>query len=85
VPGHRCGADTTYSTVDLQNYLTGLSSADQGDFFARHIFGTEPVPIDKCLSEAGFDSNLTNGELVIAGKSGLSGATESILNGVLGR
>ena len=79
------GTDTTYTTADLQNYLTSLSSADQGDFFTRHIFGTEPVPIDKCLSEAGFDSKIIDGELVIARKSGLSGAAESIFNGVLGR
>jgi hypothetical protein len=52
---------------------------------ARHIFGVEPVPIEKCLSEAGFDSKITDGELVIAGKPGLSGATGSVLNGVPGR
>lgn len=79
------GTDTTYTTADLQSYLTALSGTDQGDFFNRHIVGTGPVPIDKCLSEAGFDSKITNGELVIVRKSGLSGATESILNGVLGR
>lgn len=79
------GSDKTYTTADIQTFLTTLSGADQTDFFARHIFGTQPVPIEKCLSEAGFDSAISGGDLVVSRKAGLSSAEASILNGVLGK
>lgn len=35
-----------YTTDDMQNALQTLTGQDWGDFFARYIYGTEPLPPD---------------------------------------
>lgn len=79
------GTDSTYTTSDVQNYLTTLGGTDQSDFFARHVFGTVPVPIEKCLSEAGFDAKITGGELVVSRRPGSSPGGKSVLDSVPGK
>jgi predicted metalloprotease with PDZ domain len=79
------GSDKVYTTTDVQSYLTALSGADQSDFFGRHIFGIQPVQIEKCLSEAGFDSKIIGGELLISRRQGLSSVEEAILKRFLGQ
>lgn len=79
------GTEEVYTTADLQNYLTRLSGRDQSDFFNRHVFGSEPVPVMQCLSDAGLNAKLVDDDLLLAEKIGLTAAGQAILAAVFGK
>jgi predicted metalloprotease with PDZ domain len=79
------GSNQTYTTLDLQNHLKKLGGTNQEDFFKQHIFGVEAVPITQCLSTAGLNAKIDNGQLKIEKNPQMSGLQQSILNGVFGR
>ena len=79
------GTDLTYTTADLENYLNGLGGDGHAGFFAANIYGAEPVPIDKCLSEAGFDAKIVNGELTVSKKPAPSPLERALASGILGK
>lgn len=78
------GTNKTYKTADLQKSFTELSGKDQTDFFKQYVFGFERVPIEQCLSDAGLNAEIKNGELKVSRKTSPDKLGEAILNGVLG-
>ncbi|MCK5438352.1 MAG: hypothetical protein KAI97_00330, partial [Gemmatimonadetes bacterium] len=40
------GSTETYTAADVEALVSELSGVDQTDFYARHIYGVEPIPID---------------------------------------
>lgn len=79
------GSDRTYTTADLQESMSELSGEDQSEFFKRYVFGTERVPIETCLNEAGLTSSVENNALQIGRKPNASALESAILVGVLGK
>ncbi|NNE98651.1 MAG: hypothetical protein HKN25_06490 [Pyrinomonadaceae bacterium] len=77
------GSEKTYTTLDLQNSLAELSNASQADFFKQHVFGVTPIPIARCLSLAGLNATIENGQLKIGKHAQSTGLQRSIQNGVL--
>ncbi len=77
------GTNKTYTTADLQKSLTALSGKMQTEFFQKYVFGVEQIPIEKCLSSAGLNARIENGELHISIKSSLDKLEERTLKGVL--
>ena len=78
------GSAETYTAADVEALVSELSGVDQADFYARHIYGVEPVPIDECLREAGFHAEIAEGQLRVSRKS-VTPLEHSIIEGMLGR
>lgn len=79
------GTEKVYTTTDLQNFLTRLSGSDQSNFFNSHVSGSKPVPIIQCLSDAGLNAKLVDGDLLLSVKQGLTGGDLAIQQSVFGK
>ncbi len=79
------GTNKTYTTADVQKSLNALGEKDQADFFKQYVFGVERVPIEKCLSSAGLNVRIENGELRISKKASPDKLEEATLKGILGK
>ncbi len=78
------GSAKTYTAADVEALVSKLSGVDQADFYARHISGVEPIPIDECLREAGFRAEVAEGQLRVSRKRGATPLEDSIIEGMLG-
>ncbi len=79
------GTDNTYTTADLQSSVSKLSGKDEADFFKRYIFGSERVPVEQCLGQAGLTTSVENGPMTIKRVPNASQLEKAVLAGVLGR
>lgn len=79
------GTARTYSTNDLQTSVSELVGRDMSGFFADHIYGKEPIPIAKCLSDAGLSAEVADGHLKIARKPAASDAETTMINSMIGK
>ena len=78
------GTDRTYTTEEIQSSISRIAGADQSEFFKRYVFGTERVPIDQCLSQAGFEASVTDGKLNVKRKAAADELQRSMADKVLG-
>lgn len=78
------GTDETYSTADMHASMTKFSGSDQSEFFKKYVYGVEPVPITECLSRAGLNAEIIEGQLKVLRKEGASEIEQTILEGILG-
>jgi len=78
------GSAATYTAADVEGLVSDLSGVDHADFYARHVHGVEPIPIDECLREAGFQAEVVEGQLRVSRKSSATPLEDSIINGMLG-
>lgn len=79
------GTTRTYSTNDLQNSVSELVGRDMRGFFADHIYGKEPIPIAKCLSDVGLSAEIAEGHLKIARKPAATDAETMMVNLMIGK
>ena len=78
------GTSRTYSTRDMQDSMTKFSGRDQSEFFKKHVYGIEPVPIAECLSKAGTIASVESGQLKVFEPETSTEAKKKILDGILG-
>ena len=78
------GSADTYTAADIEALVATLSGVDLADFYARHIYGVEPIPIDECLREAGFSAEIEDGQLIVSRKRGATRLEDAIIRGMLG-
>lgn len=78
------GTDKEYTTADVRDSMAALGSSSSTDFFNKHVFGTEKIPIEQCLSKAGLNANLENGQLKIARKNKPTKSEAAIISGIFG-
>ena len=78
------GSDETYTTGDVLSAVNRLSGADLSPFFKTHIYGTEPIPVERYLSKAGYSVTIQNGQLMAKPKTDMSELERNIHKGFLG-
>ncbi len=79
------GTSRTYSTSDLESSVSRLAGRDMSSFFAKYIYGKEPIPIARCLSDAGLDAEVADGRLKIARKPSASDTENTLINSLIGK
>lgn len=77
------GTDKEYSRTELLNRLAALSDSNRG-FFEKYVYGAEPVPIAQCLSDAGLDAKVENGQLMVKRKADESAAEKKMIDAMFG-
>lgn len=78
------GSPDKYTAADVEALVSELSGVDQGDFYTRHIYGVEPIPIDACLRSAGFHAEVEAGQLRVSRRKDATPLQHSIIEGMLG-
>lgn len=78
------GSEETYTAEDVIQLASDLSGTDQTEFYNRHVFGTEPVPVDACLRAIGMDVSVDQGQLRVARSASMSPGQAAIVEGMLG-
>jgi predicted metalloprotease with PDZ domain len=77
------GTDKEYSRTELLDRLAAASDSNRG-FFEKFVYGTEPVPVAQCLSDAGLDAKVENGQLMVKRKAYESAAEKEMIDGMFG-
>ncbi len=78
------GSARTYTTDDMQAAISRFSESDQSEFFRQYVYGSERVPIEQCLSRAGFDAAITDGRLTVKRNVSASNLEKEIADKILG-
>lgn len=78
------GSPDEFGVADVERTIAGLSEHDPAAFFERHVIGTEPIPIEACLSRIGLDAKVADGQLQIARPVDLGADQAAMLAGMLG-
>jgi predicted metalloprotease with PDZ domain len=77
------GTGNEYSRKDLLARLSALSDENTG-FFSKYVYGIDPVPIAQCLSDAGLDAKVENGQLMAKRKADESAAEKEMVDAMFG-
>lgn len=78
------GTNNNYNLQELMDTMTILSNKSQQDFFNKYILGTQKLPIEDYLSQAGLHAELQEGKLNLSIDANASEQEKSILKGVFG-
>lgn len=78
------GSNTNYSQKELLDTISALSQNSEPDFYKKYILGTEKLPIENYLSQAGLHAEVVNGKLVLSIDETASEKEKAILKGVFG-
>lgn len=78
------GSGESYSTEDVLLAVNKLGGSNLGPFFEKYVYGSDPIPVEKYLSKAGYSVTIKNGQLIVKPKAEMSDLEQKIHNGFLG-